>query len=143
MYTLQSLGSYSEVASAVSPVEAERKDGCFQCGRPGHLARECERSRWGQVMGDRKPEEAGEAMTRGGATSDFGRGSMKGGTVCRISARPYMVCPRLKLIVGKQMFLGLLDSGSAVSLIDEQVFKSMNMKLEPTEIKLHSAATTP
>ena len=46
------------------------------------------------------------------------------------------MCRRLKLLVGKQSFLGLLDSGIAVSLIDEQVFKSLNMKLEPTEMKL-------
>ena len=63
--------------------------------------------------------------------------------MCRISARPYTVCPRLKLLVGKQSFLGLLDSGSALSLIDEQVFKSLNMKLEPTEMKLHSASAQP
>ena len=59
--------------------------------------------------------------------------------MCRIGARPYMMCPRLQLTVGKRPCLGLLDSGSAVSLIDERVFGEMGAKLEPTDLKLHSA----
>ena len=51
---LQNLGSYRDVGSPGPPVGAERNDRCFRCGRPGHLARECERPRWGQVMGDRR-----------------------------------------------------------------------------------------
>ena len=63
--------------------------------------------------------------------------------MCRIGARPYMMCPRLQLIVGKRPCLGLLDSGSAVSLIDERVFGEMGAKLELTDLKLHSASAQP
>ena len=37
----------------------------------------------------------------------------------------------------------MLDSSSAVSLLDEGVFKLLNMKLEPTDIKLNSASVQP
>ena len=40
---LQSLGSYGEVGRPKISLGSERGEGYFRCGRPGHLARDCER----------------------------------------------------------------------------------------------------
>ena len=48
---LESLGCYREVRCPGTGVEAGRSDRCFRCDMPGHMARECERTRWGRDDG--------------------------------------------------------------------------------------------